>query len=71
MKSVNFLDLETVVVHAGRAPFEGEVTGRRWQATSVYTVLALPASPKPNPSSHVQSPHLFHGVHQSLHTNKY
>lgn len=68
MKSVNFLDLETMVAHTGRAPLEGEVTGRRCWAIHLLTVFSLLASPNPNPSCYLQFPHLSHGVHQSLDT---
>lgn len=63
MKSVNFLDLETVAAYTARFPLEGKS-----QEEDSGPLISKLTSPNPNPSCYLQSPHLFHGEHQSLDT---
>lgn len=67
MKSVNFLDLETVVAHTVRTPLEGQ--SQEMAGHISLNRLFFPGFPNPNPSCCLQSPHLFHGVQQSLNTS--
>lgn len=67
MKSVNFLDLETVVAHTGRAPLEGQ--SQEMVGHLSLNCLFFPGFPNPNHSCYLQSLQLFHGVPQSLNTS--